>query len=221
MGFGDRRRGAERMIVVHHLNNSKSQRILWLLEELNLDYEIKHYKRLRSGMAPPEMQIAHPLGKAPIVEIDGAVLAESGAVVQYILERHGGGRLMPEPASPDYPRFLELLHYAEGSISPPIIMALLSNLMKVDNPTFIGMTDSMVRTHLDFVASLLELSDYLIGGEFSAADIQLTFILQMASGQGLLDSRSHLRDYVARMEGRPAYKRAIEKGGPFDVSFGA
>lgn len=208
------------MIVVHHLNNSKSQRILWLLEELELNYEIKHYKRMPSGMAPPEMQKAHPLGKAPIVEVDGAVMAESGAVVQYILERQGGGRLMPEPASPEYPRFLELLHYAEGSISPPIIMVLLSNLMKVDNPTFNGMTNNMVRTHLDFVESALGATDYFVGDKFSAADIQITFILQMASGQGLLDSRSRLRDYLARMEERPAYKRAIEKGGPFDVSFG-
>ncbi len=208
------------MIIVHHLNNSKSQRILWLLEELGLDYEIKAYKRLPSGLAPPEMQNIHPLGKAPIVEIDGVVMAESGGVVQYVLERHSSGRLMPDRASPEYPKFLELLHYAEGSISPPVIMVLLSNLMKVDNPTFTGMTENMVRTHLGFVETLLIDHDYLVGNEFTAADLQITFILQMASGQGLLESRPRLREYVTRMESRPAYKRALEKGGPFNVSFG-
>ena len=208
------------MIVVHHLNNSKSQRILWLLEELGLEYEIKHYKRLPTGQSPPEMQKAHPLGKAPIVEIDGAVMAESGGVVQLVLERYGDGRLSPATESPKYPQFLELLHYAEGSISSPIIMTLLSNLMGVDNPAFTGLLEKFVRTHLDFVGSLLETGTCLVGDEFTAADIQLRFILQMASGQGLLDSRLRLREYVARMEGRPAYQRALKKGGPFDVSFG-
>lgn len=208
------------MIIVHHLNNSKSQRILWLLEELGLDYEIKAYKRLASGMAPPEMRNAHPLGKAPIVEIDGVTMAESGGVVQYVLERHGNGRLMPDRASPEYAKFLELLHYAEGSFSPPVIMVLLGNLMKVDNPAFNGMTENMVRTNLGFVESLLDSRDYLVGDEFTAADLQITFILQMASGQGLLDARPRLRAYVTRMEARPAYKRALERGGPFDVSFG-
>ncbi len=207
------------MIVVHHLNNSKSQRILWLLEELSLDYEIRGYKRLASGMAPPEMQNIHPLGKAPIVELDGVVMAESGSVVQYVLERYGNGRLMPDRNSPSYPKYLELLHYAEGSMSPPVIMVLLGNLMKVDNPAFKGMTENMARTHLGFVDSLLESEDYLIGREFTAADLQITFILQIAAGQGLLDARPRLREYIARMESRPAYQRALEKGGPFDVSF--
>lgn len=208
------------MIVVHHLNNSKSQRILWLLEELELPYEIRHYKRTTEGMAPPEMREAHPLGKAPIVEIDGVVMAESGGVVQYLLERHGEGRLMPDSKSPRYAQFLELLHYAEGSISPPVIMALLANMMQIDNAAFRGMIDSMVRTHLQFVESLLESGDYLMGGDFTGADIQITFILQLANGQGLLDAHPALRVYVERMEARPAYKRAVEKGGPFDISFG-
>lgn len=208
------------MIVVHHLNNSRSQRILWLLEELGLEYEIKHYKRLPTGQAPPEMQNAHPLGKAPIVEVDGAMMAESGGVMQLILERYGKGRLSPDPTSPDYPQFLELLHYAEGSISSPVIMTLLSNVLEVDNPAFKGLLERQVRTHLNFVESLLDKGDFLLGDKLSAADIQLTFILQIGAGQGLLDSRARLRAYMSRMEDRPAYRRALEKGGPFDVSFG-
>ena len=206
-------------ITVHHLNNSKSQRILWVLEELGLDYEIVFYKR-NPGFAPPEMRKIHFLGKAPIVEIDGIVMAESGAIVEYLVARHGAGKLAPDQSSKDYGHYLEMLHYAEGSASMPIVFPLFMGAFGVQNEAFQGYAQSQIALQLDYVTSLLEGRDYLVGNAFTAADLQLAFILQSARGQGLLEGRTKLLDYVAALETRPAYRRAIEKGGPFDLNFG-
>ncbi len=206
-------------ITVHHLNNSKSQRILWLLEELGLDYEIVFYQR-QGGLAPAEMRAIHPLGKAPIVEIDGKVMAESGAIVEYLAGRHGAGRLAPDATSPDYPRYLELLHYAEGSASMPVVMPLFLGAFGVANETFQGYAMGQITLQLDYISGLLAGREFLVGGGFTAVDLQLAFILQTARGLGFLKDRPDLQAYLGRLESRPAYKRAIEKGGPFDLSFG-
>jgi len=206
-------------ITVHHLNNSKSQRILWVLEELGLDYDIVFYKR-ELGFAPPVMRKIHPLGKAPTVVIDGKVMAESGAIVQYLVGRFGAGKLAPDPASDDYGHYLEMLHYAEGSASMPVVFPLFLGAFGVQSEAFQTYAQAQIALQLDYIASCLEGRDFLVGNRFSAADLQLAFILQTARALGALEGRPALLDYVARLEARPAYKRAIEKGGPFDLSFG-
>jgi glutathione S-transferase len=206
-------------ITVHHLNNSKSQRVLWVLEELGLDYEIVFYQR-DQGFAPPEMKKVHPLGKAPSVVIDGKVMAESGAIVELLAQRYGQGTLAPTPDSDDYPQYLELLHYAEGSASMPMVMPLFMGAFQVQNETFQGYAEGQISLQLDYVTDLLNRSEYLVGNRFTAADLQIAFILQTARGLGFLQGREPLLAYLDRLEARPAYQRAIEKGGPFDLSFG-
>jgi glutathione S-transferase len=206
-------------ITLHHLNNSKSQRVLWLLEELGLEYDIAFYQR-QSGFAPPEMRAIHPLGKSPIVEIDGKAMAESGAIVEFLVDRHGAGKLAPDRTSDEYGHYLEMLHYAEGSASMPVVFPLFLGAFGVQSEAFEGYAQSQIALQLDYISSLLAGRDYLVGKDFTAADLQLAFILQTARGLGFLTGRQDLLDYLARLEARPAYKRAIEKGGPFDLSFG-
>jgi glutathione S-transferase len=206
-------------IVVHHLNNSKSQRVLWVLEELGLEYEIMFYKR-NPGFAPPEMKQVHPLGKAPAVVIDGVVMAESGAIVEYLVDRYGSGTLAPDRSSAHYGRYLEMMHYPEGSFSMPVVFPLFIGAFGVQSEAFQGYAQSQIALQLDYVSGLLKDRDYLVDNRFTAADLQITFILQTARGLGFLGDRPDLLAYVGRLEDRPAYKRAIEKGGPFDLSFG-
>jgi glutathione S-transferase len=206
-------------ITLHHLNNSKSQRVLWLLEELGLDYDIEFYQR-DGGFAPAAMRTIHPLGKSPIVEIDGRVMAESGAIVEFLVDRHGAGKLAPARDSDDYGFYLEMLHYAEGSASMPVVFPLFLGAFGVQNDAFQGYALSQIALQLDYISGLLADRDYLVGNGFTAADLQLAFVLQTARGLGLLKDRQDLLDYLARLETRPAYQRAIEKGGPFDLSFG-
>jgi glutathione S-transferase len=206
-------------ITVHHLNNSKSQRVLWALEELGLDYEIVFYKR-NPGFAPAEMKQVHPLGKAPAVVIDGVVMAESGAIVEYLVDRHGAGTLAPDRSSPHYGHYLEMMHYPEGSFSMPVVFPLFIGAFGVQSEAFQGYAEQQIALQLDYVSGLLTGHDYLVEDRFTAADLQIAFILQTARGLGFLADRPDLMAYVARLEDRPAYKRAIEKGGPFDLSFG-
>jgi glutathione S-transferase len=205
------------MITVHHLDNSRSQRILWLLEELELEYQIVFHKRQPIGLAPPELKGVHPLGKAPVVDLDGQVVAESGAALELITQRYGGGRLMPDPASAEYVRYVELLHYPEGSAAGPLGMLLFGRIFRVDNAGYNGYVASQVELHLDYIDGLLAGRELLIGEQLTAADIQLTFTLQQARRSKVLEQRPALLAYVARMEARDAYKRAIEKGGPFTL----
>jgi len=205
------------MIVVHHLNNSRSQRILWLLEELGQPYEIVQHTRQPIGMAPPEMKGVHPLGKAPAVELDGYVIAESGAAVELITQRYGHGKLMPDPASADYPRYLEMLHYPEGSASGFLSMAMFARLFQVHSDAFHAYVKSQVDLHMGYIAGLLEGRTFLVGDDLTAADIQLTFTLQMTRRSKLLDAYPDLLAYVARMEARPAFQRSVERGGPFTL----
>jgi glutathione S-transferase len=209
-----------RMIKVHHLDNSRSQRILWLLEELELPYEIIAYKRLPIGFGPPELKAVHPLGKAPVVELDGQIVAESGAVLELIVQRYGAGRLAPEPSSPDYVRYVEWLHYPESSLSLPSSMALFGRVFGVENPAYQAYVQSQIDLHLGYIANTLAGKQFLIDSSLTAADIQLTFSLQALRRSKLLGPYAALQSYIERMEARPAYQRAIDKGGPFSLGFG-
>ncbi len=206
-------------IKVHHLNNSKSQRILWALEELELDYEIIAYKRQPSFAAPDDIKAIHPLGKAPVVELDDLVMAESGAVVQYLIERFGNGKFMPTRDSMAYAKYIELMHYPEGSLSPPLLDQLFIRMLPINDETFKGFTQQRVANHLGYVNGLLEGQDYLIDNQFSGADLQVTFNLQGANAGGGLRHYPNLESFVQRMEARPAYQRSIAKGGEFDLGF--
>lgn len=220
------------MIVVHHLNNSRSQRVLWLLEELGLPYEIRHYQRNRKTMlAPPELRAVHPLGKSPVITDGDLTLAESGAIVEYLAETHGDGKLAPKPGTPAYRRYRYWMHYAEGSLMPPLLLKLVFDQVerapmpffvrpiargiaaKV-NAAFIG---PQINTHLDFVEGELRDSPWFAGKSFSAADIQMSFPLEAAAARGgLNESRPKLMAFLAHIHARPAYQRALEKGGPFE-----
>ena len=221
------------MIQVHHLNNSRSQRVLWLLEELGVEYTVKRYERDPNTMlAPASLRKVHPLGKSPVIEEDGVIVAESGAIVEYIVGRHGHGRLVPPPGTPEHLRYTYFLHYAEGSAMPPLLLSLIfSRMPDAPMPFFLR---PVVRTisakamssfilpqlklHLDFIEGELGRSAWFAGAEFSAADIQMSFPIEAAASRGGLDAnRPKLSAYLERIHARPAYRRAIEKGGPYDV----
>jgi glutathione S-transferase len=221
------------MIVVHHLNNSRSQRVLWLLEELGLPYEIKHYQRDKKTMlAPPELRAVHPLGKSPVITDGALTLAESGAIVEYLAETYGGGKLAPKPGTPEYRRYRYWMHYAEGSAMPPLLLKLVfDQIERAPMPFFVkpvakGISAKVnaafirpqIKTHLDFMEGELGKSAWFAGTTFSAADIQMSFPLEAAASRGGLDaSRPKLMDFLARSHARPAYRRALEKGGPFQL----
>jgi len=220
------------MIVVHHLNNSRSQRVLWLLEELGLPYEIKHYEREPSGLAPASLRAVHPLGKSPVISDGTATIAESGAILEYLVETHGNGRLAPPAGTPERLRWRYFLHYAEGSAMPPLLLKLVFD--RLDSPavpflvrpisraiaqkvmkTFIR---PQIETHLDFLEGELKSRPWFAGKEFSAADIQMSFPLEAAAGRaGLNQSRPKLMDFLKRIHARPAYQRALERGGPYEI----
>jgi glutathione S-transferase len=219
------------MIIVHHLNNSRSQRVLWLLEELGLPYEIKRYQRdAKTMLAPPELRAVHPLGKSPVIQDGEVTLAESGAILEYLVERHGGGRLAPARGTPERLRYLYWMHFAEGSAMPPLLLLLIFNrIEKAPMPFFVRPVARAIarrakesfilpnnERNLDFMESELRGRDWFAGGEFSAADIQMSFPLEAARARGGLDERRpRLMDFLARIHARPAYLRAIERGGAY------
>ena len=221
------------MITVHHLNNSRSQRVLWLLEELDLPYEIRHYQRdAKTMLAPPELKAVHPLGKSPVITDDGVTVAESGAIVEYLIDQYGQGRLRPPPGTPDRLRYTYWLHYAEGSAMPPLLMKLVfDEVEKAPMPFFVkpiakaisGKVKStfinpQITQHLDHMEAELGKFSWFAGKEFSGADIQMSFALEAAQAKGGLDAtRPQLMDFLKGIRARPAYKRALKKGGP--VSF--
>jgi glutathione S-transferase len=222
------------MITVHHLNNSRSQRVLWLLEELGLAYEIRYYERdPKTLFAPRELRAVHPLGKAPVITDDGLTLAESGAIIEYIVERHGGGRLMPPLGSPERPRYHYWMHFAEGSAMPPLLMKLVFDRIEraplpffarpiaraIANRTRASFIEPQLRAQLDFMENELGKSTWFAGNEFTAADIQMSFPLEAAAARAGLDAtRPRLMQFLAHIHTRPAYQRALEKGGPFSVA---
>jgi glutathione S-transferase len=224
------------VITVHHLNNSRSQRVLWLLEELEVPYEVKRYERDPVTMlAPKELRDVHPLGKSPVVTEDGRVIAESGAVIEYLIERHGGGRLIPPADTPERLRYRFWLHYAEGSLMPLLLLQLVfDKLEQSPMPFFVkpiarGISSKVkaafitpqTKTHLDFVEAELGKTTWFAGEEMTAADIQMSFPLEASVQRaGLGSSRPKAMAFVERIHARPAYKRALERGGPYDFANG-
>jgi len=206
------------MIKVHHLEDSRSLRILWLLEELGLDYEIIPYKRWQRIMAPPELKSVHPLGKAPIIEDGHRVIAESGAIIEYIIDSYGGGRLKPVPGSDDWVRYLQWMHIPEGSVMLPLILAIYVEMLGEAGRPLHPRVYSEVANHLDFIAGALDGRDFIVGDGLTGADIQLNFVLESAMSNKKLENYPTLRAYMARMQARPAYRRALEKGGPYDLT---
>lgn len=217
------------MIVLHHLNNSRSQRVLWLLEELGLPYRIEHHQRdPKTMLAPPSLQKVHPLGKSPVIVEGDLVLAESGAILEYLVERHGKGRLKPAPGSPEWLRYTYWMHFAEGSAMPPLLMKLVFDTIERKAPLLVrpiaaaiaGKAKAMIVTpnikrHLDYMESELASRPWFAGPEFSVADIQMSFPLEASAARGGLDaSYPKLTDFLARIHARPAYQRALAKGGP-------
>ena len=220
-------------IVVHHLNNSRSQRVLWLLEELGLPYELKRYQRDPSTMlAPPELRAVHPLGKSPVIEDGDLKLAESGAILEYLAGRYGEGRLVPAGNTPERLRYTYWMHYAEGSAMPPLLMKLIFKRIESGPMPFFarpvargiarrvldGFVEPNIARHLDYMEGELKDRDWFAGAEFSAADIQMSFPLEGAAARGGLDARRpRLTAFLERIHARPAYRRAIESGGPYEL----
>ena len=206
------------MLTLHHLNNSRSQRILWLLEELGLPYELVKYQRGSPvPLAPPELKQAHPLGKSPVITDQGHVIAESGAIVEYIIDTYGNGRLKPKVGTPDYWRYIEWLHYAEGSAMLPLMLALYAGMLGEAAAPLRPRIDSETANNFTYMDKALEKTGFFVGNDLTGADIQLLFVLEASFGGGRLAPYPHLTSFVERMHARPAYLRAIEKGGPYQL----
>jgi glutathione S-transferase len=218
-------------ITVHHLNNSRSQRILWLLEELAVDYTIVRYARDKKTMlAPPEMKKIHPLGKSPIVEHDGRVLIETGAVVEYLLDTFDKGTLRPQPGTDAFLRHRFFLHYAEGSVMPPLLLKLITSELKgkkvpaLVRPIAKGIaasvdkafTDAQITTHLGFLDGELASRDYFVD-TLSGADVMLSFPIEAAKARVGLDKYPRLDAWLGRIRARAPFQRALEKGGPYTL----
>ncbi|MET4579716.1 glutathione S-transferase [Ottowia thiooxydans] len=217
-------------IIVHHLEQSRSQRILWLLEELELPYDLVLYRRHPQTMlAPPELKKIHPLGKSPVVCVDGMTLAESGAIIETLNEQYGNGRLSPTPGTPEALRYRYWLHYAEGSAMPPLLLKLIFDRIAnarmpffakpiakgIVGKTMSGFISPQLKTHLGFMESELAERDWFAGAEFTAADIQMSFPLEAAQARAGLDSSyPRLTEWLKRIHARPAYQRAVQRGGP-------
>jgi glutathione S-transferase len=204
------------VIEVHHLNNSRSQRVLWCLEELELPYELVKYQRDPvTNLAPESLKKIHPLGKSPVIRDGSQVLIESGAILEYIVRIHGKGRLAPSQSSPDWPRYLQLMHYAEGSAMLPVMLKLyLSRLGEAAAPLAPRVT-SEIENHFGYLDGELASSDWFVCKELTAADINLSFPIQAARLLHGLDKFPNLARFLDRVHARPAYKRALEKGGPY------
>jgi glutathione S-transferase len=205
------------MITVHHLHNSRSHRILWLMEELGLDYEVKHYERFERLFSPPEYQRLHGLGKAPVITDGDRVVAESGAIIEYVIEVHGGGRLRPTVGSDDWVRYLQWMHLIEGSVTLPFILGIYVGMLGDAGKPLHARVHGEIDRHFGFMETEMSGRDFVVGDGLTGADIQATFIVESASLQGLLGDRPALLRYLALMQARPAYRRALERGGSHDL----
>jgi len=219
------------MITVHHLNNSRSQRVLWLLEELELPYEIVKYERdPQTMLAPAALRAVHPLGKSPVITDGDATLAESGAILEYLIETYGKGAIAPVPGTPAYRLYRYFLHYAEGSLMPLLLMKLVFNKVKTDAPFLIRpiaktiagkvsqrFIDPNLSTHLAFLAEHLGKHTWFAGDDFTAADVQMSFPVEGAVARAGDGIPPKLTEWLARIQARPAYRRAIERGGDYRI----
>jgi glutathione S-transferase len=203
------------MIVVHHLENSRSQRILWLLEELGLPYEVRRYERNpKTMLAPPELRRVHPLGKSPVIEDEGRAIAETGAIVDYLVEKTGGLGAPPDPD--DRLRYRFFVHYAEGSMMPPLLAMLVVRRLGLLGRPARGPLQKMFDRHLDWLESELASRPWFAGDEFTAADVMMSFPLEAARHRaGLGETRPNLIGWLERIHARPAYRAALSRGGPY------
>jgi glutathione S-transferase len=220
------------MITVHHLENSRSQRVLWLLEELEVPYEVKRYERDKKTMlAPPALKVVHPLGKSPVITDGDVTVAESGAIIEYIVDRYGNGRLAPAPGTPARLRYTYWLHYAEGSVMPLLVMKLVLSRVPQAVPwivrpvarAIVGGVESLylgpnLKLHLDYMEGELRNNAWFVGKEFTAADVQMSFPVEAAAARGEAgEARPRLAAFLQNIHARPAYQRALEKGGPYEL----
>jgi glutathione S-transferase len=204
------------MLTVHHLNNSRSQRILWLLEELGTPYEIVKYKRMEPiPLAPPELREVHPLGKSPVITDGGKTIAESGAIIEYLIDAYGKGRMKPKAGTDDYWRYVEWMHYAEGSGMLPLLLALYAGMLGDGAALLRPRIDSEIANNLSYMEAGLDGRQFFVGNDLTGADIQLLFVLEAAGSR--LEPYPALVAYRDRMHARPAYKRGIDKGGPYQL----
>lgn len=203
-------------IIVHHLENSRSQRVLWLLEELGLPHTIKRYERNKTTMlAPPELKRVHPLGKSPVIEDEGRVIAETGAIVEYLVEK-ADGRLGVPGHRDDALRYRHFLHYAEGSLMPPLFVKLVLSRVPLFGKAAQRKFQPMIDVHLDYVESELAERPWFAGAEFTAADVMMSFPLEAAAARAdALAGRPHIAAWLAKVHARPAYQAALKAGGPY------
>ncbi|WCM23584.1 glutathione S-transferase [Paraburkholderia bryophila] len=221
------------MLTVHHLNNSRSQRVLWLLEELGVPYEIKRYQRdPKTMLAPPELRAVHPLGKSPVITDDGQTIAESGAIIEYLIGKYGQGRFAPAPGTPEHLRYTYWLHYAEGSVMPPLLLKLVAlriagapmpffakpiarKIAATLQSTFI---DPQLKLHLGYIDKELSTTGWFVGNDFTAADVQMSFPLEAATARGGMEGQiPAITGFLKRIHARPAYQRALERGGKYEI----
>jgi len=220
------------MITVHHLNNSRSQRVLWLLEELELRYQVRRYERDKQTMlAPKSLKAIHPLGKSPVITEDGITVAETGAIIEYILDRHDNNRFIPKPGTPERLRYTYWLHYAEGSAMTPLLLKLVFSRMPQSAPPLVRgivnsiaqkaqerMSDPQIRTHLDYWDNELTKAEWFAGKDFTAADIMMSFPLEAAAVRADAKSRPMVKTFLDKIHARPAYQAALRTGGQYDYA---
>jgi len=219
------------MIIVHHLNNSRSQRILWMLEELGVPYEVKRYEREPTMQAPASLRAVHPLGKSPVITDGDRTLAESGAILEYLVDTYGNGRFRPAIGTPEKINYTYFLHYAEGSLMPLLLMKLIFSRIPSRLPFFMKpvgraiakganttLLDPQIGSHFMFLEGELGKREWFAGAEFSAADIQMSFPLEAAAARApMVRQMPKLSAFLDRIHARPAYHRALEKGGPYEL----
>jgi len=207
------------MIVVHHLNDSRSQRILWLLEELGLPYEIKNYQRdAQTRLAPPELKKVHPLGKSPVITDGNRTIIESGAIIDYLIRRHGRGRLQPAPETPAYDEYVQWMHYAEGSAMLPLMLNLYAMRLGEAAAPLMPRIEDEIANHLGYIDSALKGRQFLVGDSLTGADIQMSFVGEVAGAFGKRAQYPNLDAWTRRLHERPAYKKALERGGAYNLA---
>ena len=220
------------MIIVHHLNNSRSQRVIWLLEELGVAYEVKRYERDANTMlAPPELLAVHPLGKSPVITDGDKTIAETGAIADYLVSTYGQGRLIPAAGTADRLRYTYWLHYAEGSAMTPLLLKLVFTALPARAPLLLrglvkaiakgaqsGFIDPQMETHIDYWEAELSKSAWFAGDSFTAADILMSFPLEAAASRAGAASRPRVKAFLAAIHARPAYRAALQRGGPYDYA---
>jgi glutathione S-transferase len=206
------------MLVVHHLNDSRSQRILWMLEELGAPYEIKHYARdATTRLAPPELKAVNQLGKSPVITDGDLTIIESGAIIDYIQRTYGGGKLAPAMGTKDYEAYNQWMHYAEGSAMLPLMLNMYVGRLGDAGAPLHPRIESEMANHLGFVEASLAGRDWLVGSDLTAADVQMSFVGEVTGAFGRFAQYPNIKAWVDRFQARPAYKRALEKGGPYNM----